>query len=66
MNSQYWAASGRSRPHCLCSRATFCGVAWIPRIVSAGSPGIRWIMKKHNDRDADGYWNELQQPPAHE
>ena len=22
-----------------------CGVAWMPRMVLAGSPGIRWIMK---------------------
>src|SRR5689334_8495920 len=46
MNSQYWLSSGRFRPHSLCSRATARGVAWIPRMVRAGSPGIRWIMKK--------------------
>ena len=46
MNSQYWLSSGRFRPHCWCSRATVLGVAWMPRIVAAGSPGIRWIMKK--------------------
>src|SRR5215467_4341598 len=46
MNSQYWLISGRFRPHSWCSRATACGVAWIPRMVRAGSPGIRWIMKK--------------------
>ena len=45
MNSQYWLISGRFRPHSLCSRATAFGVAWIPRMVRAGSPGIRWIMK---------------------
>src|SRR5262249_12798230 len=31
---------------CWCSRATAFGVAWMPRIVAAGSPGIRWTMKK--------------------
>src|SRR5947209_18441088 len=46
MNSQYWLISGRFRPHSWCSSATARGVAWIPRMVCAGSPGIRWIMKK--------------------
>src|SRR5262249_40283611 len=45
MTSQYWVTSGRLRPHCRCRMAIRCGVAWMPRIVSAGSPGIRWIMK---------------------
>src|SRR5579859_613312 len=46
MNSQYWLISGRFSPHSWCSSATACGVAWMPRMVRAGSPGIRWIMKK--------------------
>src|SRR6185437_7104375 len=46
MNSQYWLTSGRSRPHSWCRKATAFGVAWIPSIVLAGSPGIKWIMKK--------------------
>src|SRR6266700_3266422 len=45
MNSQYWLTSGRSRPHCRCRIAIARGVAWMPSIVRAGSPGIRWIMK---------------------
>src|SRR6266568_4845552 len=43
--SQYWLASGRSRPHCACRIATARGVAWIPSMVRAGSPGIRCTMK---------------------
>src|SRR3984893_11115105 len=45
MNSQYWSISGRFRPHCWCRMAMARGVAWMPRMVPAGSPGIRWIMK---------------------
>ena len=37
---------GRSRPHSWWSSATRAGVAWLPRIVAAGSPGTRWIRKK--------------------
>ena len=45
MNSPYWAASDRSRPHLWCSAATAWSVACTPSMVRAGSPGTRWIMK---------------------
>ena len=38
--SQYWDSSGWSRPSWWLSVATACGVAWAPRMILAGSPGI--------------------------
>ncbi len=46
MNFRYCVGSGLSSPHACRSSATRAGVAWFPRIVTAGSPGMRWIRKK--------------------
>jgi hypothetical protein len=46
MNLSYCTGSGRSSPQSCRSSATRCGVARFPRIVRAGSPGIKWIRKK--------------------
>src|ERR1700722_2862065 len=45
MNSQYWLGSGRVSPPPPWRMASAVGVACMPRMVRAGSPGIRWIMK---------------------
>ena len=45
MNFTYWTGSDLSRPHSLCRSAIRSGVACVPSIVRAGSPGTRWIMK---------------------
>ena len=58
----YCSGSERSRPHSWWSSATRSGVARLPSIVTAGSPGIRWIRKNDEDRHARARPAPLQQP----
>ena len=62
MNFQYWTGSGLSSPHSWRSSATRAGVAWLPRIVRAGSPGTRWIRKKTRIVTPSDDRHQLQQP----
>ena len=45
MNSQYCWGSDWSSPQLRWNSAIRAGVARTPRIVNAGSPGIRWTRK---------------------
>ena len=62
MNFPYWTSSGLSRPHSWRSSATRAGVAWLPRIVRAGSPGTRWMRKKTRIVTPSDDRHQLQQP----
>ena len=46
MNSQYWSHRGLSSPRCFESAATLAGVAWLPRMATAGLPGSRCDIRK--------------------